>query len=309
MPQPVTFSIITPSFNQGRFIKATLDSILQQDYPHVESLVMDGGSTDDTRAVLQAYGDPRLTWVSEADGGQADAINKGLRRAQGDILAYLNSDDIYLPGALRTVADYFAAHPQAAVVYGDCVGIDINGDSLGLTLRGQPAHLETFLVKRTYVPQPSAFWRREVTEAIGLFDDGLHYAMDRDYWVRMLLAGCSLAYLDRPLAAFRFHAESKTVSQAHRFWHDLRRIVEKTYAAPGLPASIAPLKAVAFAYADFDGAELMWRAHPAEARRLLRGVVRSPAPLKLRILALARYLDTYGQTPFADWLRKAQRSG
>lgn len=303
MVQDLLISVITPSFNQGRFIKATLDSVLKQDYTHIEHIIMDGGSTDETVDILKNYADPRLQWISEPDKGQSDAINKGLRMAKGDILAYLNSDDLYLEGTLAFVADYFYTYPEIDLIYGNCSAIDSAGQSLPTSLTAEPFHLRNFFVKRPYIPQPSTFWRRSVIEQIGLFDESLHYAMDRDYWLRAAAAGFKFQYINKNLAAFRFHEDSKTVSQGGKFWSNVRTIIDKVYAMPDLPTEISALKPLAIAYADYDGAELTWRDDPTQARELLKGVISSAAPLPLRTLAAARYIDTYLHTPFADWLK------
>ena len=181
-------SIITPSFNQGHFIRATIDSVLQQDYQNIEHIIVDGGSTDETLDILRSYDDPRMTWMSEPDRGQSDAINKGMRLAKGEILAYLNSDDLYLPGALSFVTGYFQMHPNIGAIYGNCATIDNIGQTNAPDLQSPPLNLTEALKNRLPIAQQSVFWRREVMERIGLFDETLHYRMDRDYWLRMMIA-------------------------------------------------------------------------------------------------------------------------
>jgi len=186
-----TISIVTPSYNQGQFIQATIDSVLSQDYPYLEYFVIDGGSTDDTLKILKSYG-KKITWVSEKDRGQADAINKGLRMAKGAVLAYLNSDDIYLPGTLFRVGQYYA-RTHADWITGDCLVIDevgkvsrnnwiISGYKRLLMTLYSPT---TLRIADSMLPQPSTFWSRSAYTHTGEFNTKYHYVMDYDYWLRM----------------------------------------------------------------------------------------------------------------------------
>lgn len=301
-------SVVTPSYNQGHFIKQTLDSVLCQDYRNVEHIIMDGGSTDDTLAVLQAYGDPRLTWKSERDNGQSDAINKGLRQAKGDILAYLNSDDVYLPGTLDHVAAYFEAHPDIDVLYGSCYTIDAAGQRIEPAYHAKPINVRQFLTKRFKLPQQAAFWRRHVTEQIGFFDESLHYRMDFDYWLRMLIAGLKFAPCAEFLAEFRVHDSSKTVSQADRFWQDWAQIINKVYGRSDLPAEILALKPLAIAYVHHYAAEaLLEVGQNGEARQHLRQIITGGATLRLKALSAAMVIDSYIHTPFTAIMKSAYR--
>jgi glycosyltransferase involved in cell wall biosynthesis len=180
-PLPLV-SIITPSLNQGRFIRKTIESVLSQDYPRLEHLVMDGGSTDETLDILRSYGD-RITWRSGPDGGQAAAVNSGVRLAKGEILGWLNSDDTYQPGAVTAAVEHLIAHPETAVVYGNAYFIDEHNVVFG-------AHpTEDFdlnrLAETTLICQPTAFIRRSAIEAVGMLDTTLHYCMDYDLFIRL----------------------------------------------------------------------------------------------------------------------------
>ncbi len=211
-------TVVTPSYNQGRFIAQTIESVLGQDYPDLEYIVMDGGSTDETVEILKRYGD-RLTWRREQDRGQSDALNKGLRLATGDVVAFLNSDDYYEPGALRAVGEFFAQKPNSHWLTGKCRTVDKDGREIrrGVTLyKNAWLRLGNYraLQVLNYVSQPATFWRRTMLERVGEFDESLDYAMDYDYWLR---AGreFELDVLDRYLACFRVHSTSKAGASAH----------------------------------------------------------------------------------------------
>ncbi len=208
-------TVITPSFNQGEFIERTIESVLKQGYPNLEYFVIDGGSTDDTVSILKKYG-KELKWVSEKDKGQSDAINKGLRRANGDIIAYLNSDDTYEPGALERVADFFTKNPSVKWVTGKCRIIDVNDKEVRKAITGY----KNFLLRRysynillvtNFISQPATFMRKEAFREFGLFDVDQHRVMDYDYWLklgRLYRPG----FIDEYLACFRVHRASKTSS-------------------------------------------------------------------------------------------------
>jgi len=208
-------TVITPSFNQGHFIKETIESVLGQGYPDLEYIVMDGGSTDDTVEILKSYG-KRLTWVSEKDRGQSDAINKGIRRSTGEIIAYLNSDDLYEKGSLEAVAKYFVAHPSSFWATGKCRIIDTDGAEVRKAIT---AYKNFFLCRYSYktllvtnfISQPATFLRRRAFDELGLFDEAQHRVMDYDFWLK---AGEKQppGFIDRYLASFRVHPASKTSS-------------------------------------------------------------------------------------------------
>jgi len=212
-------TVVTPSYNQGGFIEQTIASVLSQDYPDLEYIVMDGGSTDDTIPILRRHED-RLRWISERDNGQAHAINKALKIATGEVLAYLNSDDGYEPDALKAVGEFFAEHPEAFWVTGKCRVVDSAGREIrkaitlykNLWLR---LHSGQVLYVLNYVSQPATFWRHSVMERVGLFNEDLHYTMDYDYWLRMERV-YRLHFVNTYLARFRIHAASKSGTTAFR---------------------------------------------------------------------------------------------
>jgi glycosyltransferase involved in cell wall biosynthesis len=217
-------SIVTPSYNQGYFIEETIRSVLLQGYPNLEYFIMDGGSTDETISILRRY-DKYIHWVSEPDKGQSDAINKGLMQTTGAILAYLNSDDTYLPGAIQLIAAYQSSHPNVGLMYGDCQVTRQNGEVYGV-IKGHAFDLRAVIMRGHFVPQQAAFWSRAAMEKVGLFDTTLHYCMDHDFFIRL---GCSfpVAYIPLPLANFRFHSNSKSVSHEENHWRECIAVSER----------------------------------------------------------------------------------
>lgn len=204
----LTISIVTPSFNQVRFVEETIRSVVEQDYTHVDYLVIDGGSTDGSREVIARNGERLSYWVSEPDRGQSHAINKGLALTRGDILAYLNSDDVYLPHTLARVARYFEDHPECDILTGGFNVIDDHGATLYAVAYGHcvPAELRQGVNR---IGQHSVFWRRRVYEKLGGFDESLHYSMDFDYWVRAL-PRFTFHHIPDILAGYRVYPEAKT---------------------------------------------------------------------------------------------------
>ncbi|MBK6744388.1 MAG: glycosyltransferase [Hydrogenophilales bacterium] len=207
--QQPSISLITPSFNQGAFIERTLQSVLAQGYPHLEYYVQDGGSTDETVAILRRYEGRLAGWASASDGGQSQAINLGFARTSGEIMAWLNSDDLLLPGALAYVADYFARHPEVEVVYGHRILIDEDDQEIGRWIL--PSHDDGVLSWADFIPQETLFWRRSLWEkAGGRVDESYRFAMDWDLLLRFRAAGARMVRLPRFLGAFRVHGAQKT---------------------------------------------------------------------------------------------------
>ena len=208
-------SVITPSYNQAKYIRATIESVLNQDYPNLEYIIMDGGSTDGTVEILKSYG-KKLKWESKKDKGQTHEINKGLNLATGEVLAYLNSDDIYLPGALKKVGEYYQK-TNADWITGDCLTISEDGSPSkhNWLISGYKRFLMFFYspltlrIADSMLPQPSTFWSRRSWEKVGKFNEEYHYVMDYDYWLRM-----SKYYkphdLKLALSGFRFQENSKS---------------------------------------------------------------------------------------------------
>ena len=226
-------SIVTPSFNQGGFIAETIASVLGQDYPHVEYLVVDGGSTDGTLEILRGFG-KRLSWVSEPDRGQSDAINKGWRRTRGEIIAWLNADDLYRPGAITKAVAFFQQHPDIDLVYGDCDFINEEGDVLERHHKGQTSAADLVRSPVSVILQPAAFLRRRVLETVGYLDETLQFIMDMEYWLRVA-SRHKISHLPECLAAFRVHGESKSGRQSQRFEDERLRVYERFFKSPSVP--------------------------------------------------------------------------
>ena len=226
-------SIVTPSLNQGRFIEETVKSVLGQDYSPIEYLVVDGGSTDETLAILRRY-DGALRWVSEPDSGQAAAVNKGFRATSGQILGWLNSDDVYEPSAVSTAVAYLLEHPEAAMVYGDASHIDAAGQDLGPCAYVEPANLERLVHEVDYIVQPAAFFRRSAFEAVGPLDESLHWALDYDLWIK-IARRFPFAYVPRRLARYRLTGENKTTVGGFDRFAELDR-VGRRHGAGGVAA-------------------------------------------------------------------------
>lgn len=213
-------SIIVPSLNQGVFIEQTLHSLVEQGYPRLEIIVCDGLSTDNTIDTLERWSN-HITWISERDSGQSEAINKGLRKAQGEILGFLNADDFLLPGALYSIGRAFLQNPETVWVSGQCHIVD----SHGRRIRGGIEKYKNFFLKHSlslnalyvtnFISQPATFWHRLVWEKVGGFDPLLRYVMDYDYWIRIWKTFGPPRIIHHPLAAFRVHPKSKTTSEGH----------------------------------------------------------------------------------------------
>lgn len=209
-PDPAPrISVVTPAFRHAHFLEATMKSVLDQDYPNLQYIVQDGGSDDGTVELLQRYESRLASWQSAPDHGQSDALNKGFARADGEIMAWLNSDDLLLPGALAAAARFFEAHPEVDVLYGHRFIIDELGRQIGTWI--MPAHDDAALSWADYVPQETLFWRRLIWEkAGGRIDDSFQFAMDWDLLLRLRDAGAKMVRLPRPLGAFRVYEAQKT---------------------------------------------------------------------------------------------------
>lgn len=207
IPHGVLVTVIIPSFNQGRFIRETIDSCLAQDYRPLEILVMDGASKDETVAILQSYSAPELQWRSEKDAGVVDAVNKGLALARGGILTVQSSDDVFLPGAISAAVEALHANPAAALVYGDVELIDENSAHIGQDVQGD-FDFADYLGRFQYIPQPGAFFTRAALQVAGSWRQEYSYAADADFWMRVATR-LPVIKLQRLVARYRYHAEQR----------------------------------------------------------------------------------------------------
>jgi hypothetical protein len=207
----LTVSIVTPSYNHADFIERTMKSVLDQGYPWLEYIVQDGGSKDGTVGILERYSDKLARWDSAKDKGQGDAINRAFAHTTGEIMAYLNSDDVYLPGTLNYVTSFFARRPDVDVVYGHRVMINENDLEIGRWV--MPPHDDAVLEWADFIPQETMFWRRKIWDkAGGRMDESFQFALDWDLIMRFRSAGATFARLPRFLAAFRVHTRMKTLA-------------------------------------------------------------------------------------------------
>ncbi len=222
MPDAPLVTIVTPSFNQARFIEETICSVLEQDYPRIEYILVDGGSTDGSLEVIRRYADRLAWWASEPDRGQTDAINKGFAHAHGEILAWLNSDDTYLPGAIAEAVDSLQANPKAGMVYGDANLVDESGAVIGKF----PARQTDYRRLRqgyVHIPQQASFFRASLWQRVGPLDPTFYFAMDYDLWVRLARLA-PLCYYPRTWATFRLHDTGKSVVADDRCWPEMLRV-------------------------------------------------------------------------------------
>ena len=215
-------SIVTPSFNQAAYLEETILSVLNQEYPNIEYIIVDGGSTDGSLEIIQRYVDRLAWWVSEKDQGQTDAINKGFAKAKGEILAWLNSDDTYLPNAVSDAVGYLLMHPEVGLVYGDANFIDEKGRVIGKFPARQTdyQHLRRGFV---HIPQQTSFFRAELWRKVAPLDPSFFFAMDYDLWVRIAKIA-PLQYLPQIWANFRLHGNAKTMAADERCWPEMLRV-------------------------------------------------------------------------------------
>ena len=221
--QPLV-TIVTPSFNQAPYLETTIQSVLEQDYPNIEYIVMDGGSNDGSAEIIKRYADRLAYWESEKDKGQTDAINKGFARSHGEILAWLNSDDVLYPHAVREAVAYLTAHPECGLVYGDSDFIDAKGNVIG-RFNAKQTDYRKLTEGYVHIPQQASFWRADLWKQVGPLDDTIYFAMDYDLWLRLAKIS-EVKYLPghEPWAAFRLHADAKTIAEDDRCWPDMLRI-------------------------------------------------------------------------------------
>ena len=223
MTTPSSISIITPSFNQAAYLEQTILSVLNQDIPSLQYIIIDGNSTDGSQEIIRKYEKRLAYWVSEPDCGQADAINKGLARAEGEIVAWLNSDDYYLPGCLATVIAAFAQNPDAGLIFGDVLSVDADSRPINL-MRYSSWGLSDLMCFRI-IGQPGVFFQQSIIKKAGLLDASYQYLLDHQYWIRIARIA-PIQHLPKTLAAARFHPAAKNVAMAAEFGKEAFKLVE-----------------------------------------------------------------------------------
>ena len=218
-------SIITPSFNQGRYLEETIRSVLAQDYPNIEYIIKDGGSKDNSVEIIQKYAGQLAHWVSEKDKGHADGLNQGFSFASGEILAWLNSDDTYMPGAVSEAVAFLQAHPAVGMVYADANVIDHDSRVIGKFPAKQTSY-QRMLQGSVHIPQATTFWRADLWRQVGPLDLSLFYAFDYDLWVKLAKIS-EICYVPRLWANFRIHDSAKTIKNDDICYADMQRVYER----------------------------------------------------------------------------------
>lgn len=257
--EPPLVSIVTPSYNQGHFIRATIESVLSQDYPNIEYIVMDGGSADHTAAIVTGYAG-KLTWISEKDRGQAHAINKGFQSASGEIVAWLNADDVLLPGAVRRAAEAFQRSPGVSAIYGEGYCMNREGSFTRRFPATEPFNLWKLVHLSDYILQQSTFFRRDALEQIGWLDEDLNYTLDWDLLIR-LGKRFGLQYVAEDFGALREYPEAKSFSGGKQRVEEIRRVLERHSGLRRAPGY--------WTY-GLDTYQALWRGRLARLPELLR---------------------------------------
>ncbi len=250
-------SIITPSYNQAPYLEQTIQSVLEQDYPRIEYIVVDGGSTDNSGEIIQKYADRLAYWISEKDSGQAEAINKGFARANGEIIAWLNSDDYYMLNTVSFAVQCFEQNPDVVMIYGDMLAVDGNGQTINV-LKYKQLSLEDLLCFQI-LGQPSVFFRRSALEKTRWLEPSFHFMLDHHLWIRLAQQG-RILHVPQVWSAARYHPHAKNRARAAEFGREAFRVLDWAEKQPGLADIVSKVKRRALA-----------SAHRYDARYLLDG--------------------------------------
>lgn len=294
-------TLVTPSLNQGRFLEAAIRSVLLQDYPNLQYIVMDGGSKDGSHDILSKYSEFLEYWESGHDEGQSDAINRGWQRGAGRYLWWLNADDMLTPHSLHEAVAYLERYPETHLVYGDVEIVD-EGGGVGGREHYQPFSLDNYIVDYGILPQPGALMRVEMLAEVGFLDASLHYIMDRDYYTRLALAGCRLDYHPRVLARGRAHPEAKTQAGSPAAVRERIVWLKKALEHPDLPASVKQRSRLAWSNLHLVNARIcmkfggyheavdrLWRSFRTRPAQALRSIFWANMILSLLGLLLGHH--------------------
>lgn len=299
-------SVVTPSYNQARFLEETIRSVLLQGYPNLEYIIIDGGSTDRSVEVIRKYQRWLAYWVCEADKGQSDAINKGWGMTTGEILAYLNSDDAYCPGSMVTAVEHFLRYPDVGMVYGDCNFVDGESALIKKYKLHEMSLYEILICFYYFIPQATVFLRRDVINNVGMMNTNLHYSMDYELWLRVGLR-FKLRYIPTLLAFMRFHSTAKTVAVPTNSFSESIHVVEQFF-SQDLPSGISILKNKTLAAHYLRKADILFRiGEMSEARDWTIKSLWLRPPAFLIPKAMAIFLMSFLGFRLTAWLRKAKQ--
>jgi GT2 family glycosyltransferase len=256
-------SIVTPSYNQALYLEQTIQSVLEQDYPRIEYIVVDGASADNSFEIIKKYNDRLAYWISEKDSGQAEAINKGFARAKGEILAWLNSDDYYLPDTTSAVTKCFDENPEVVMLYGDMLAVNGEGQTINV-LKYRQLSLQDLLCFQI-VGQPSVFFRRSALEKTGLLDTSFHFMLDHHLWIRLAQQG-RILHVSQVWSAARYHPQAKNRARAAEFGREAFRVLDWAKSQPILAEALSGVERRALASANrYEARYLLDGGRPASA--------------------------------------------
>ncbi len=301
-------SIITPSYNQAAYLEQTILSVLEQDFPNIEYIVIDGASTDGSVDIIKKYADRFAYWVSEKDRGQAEAINKGFARATGDVIAWLNSDDYYMQGAVSAAVQIFEKNPEVVLVYGDMLAVDEHGKTFNTLTYGQ-LNLEDLLCFQI-IGQPSVFMRRSALQKTSGLNLDFHFLLDHLLWIHIAKHG-QILHVNQIWSAARYHAEAKNRAKAAEFGREAFRILEVAAQDDVLVSALANVKRRALASANrVDARYLLDGGQPAKALSAwMRALfVHPPTALARMNIFVSAILSLFGLGKMRDAVLKAREA-
>lgn len=300
-------SIITPSYNQAPYLEQTIQSVLGQDYPRIEYIVVDGASTDNSFDIIKKYNDRLAYWISEKDSGQAEAINKGFTRAKGEILGWLNSDDYYLPSTISAVVKCFEENPDVVMAYGDMLAVDGNGQTMNV-LKYKQLSLQDLLCFQI-IGQPSVFFRRSALEKTGPLDTSFHFMLDHHLWIRLAQQG-KILHVPQVWSAARYHAQAKNRARAAEFGREAFRVLDWAKTQPGLAEAVSNVERRALASAHrYDARYLLDGGQPVPALRAwLRALFLHPPTALARLnILISALLELIGLSKLRDLVLKRRQ--